>query len=54
MVAFSNTDMYIYTAAGKLSRTYALDFACVGATKLSETEALCESADGSLRLIKLK
>ena len=43
-----------FTAAGKLSRTYALDFACVGATKLSETEALCESADGSLRLIKLK
>ena len=54
MAAFSKDTLYIYTAAGKLSATYALDFACVKATKLSESEVLCESADGMLRFIKLK
>lgn len=54
MAAFSTDTLYIYTAAGKLSGTYALDFSCVKATKLSENEALCECADGSLKLLTLK
>lgn len=54
LAAFSDTKLYIYSAAGKLSATYELDFSCSGAKKLSENEVICESSDGALRLIKLK
>lgn len=54
MVAFSSNGLCKYSAAGVKGDTFALEFTCVGATKLSESDVLCEAADGSLKLVRLK
>lgn len=54
MAAFSQSELYLYSAAGKLNNKYTLDFACINAQKLSESDIICEAADGSLWFIKLK
>ncbi len=53
LYAFDAGTLYAYEATGKLSASYALEFACEGVTKLDEKRIVVESG-GALKLITLK